>query len=77
MLIKKSLGKRGFGVVVFKLVIKALFEKLTISVWLSVFVFTGYNQSLQRESNFILFCTFNYVTYINPHPFTTLTPTRK
>ena len=29
---------------------------------MSDFLFVGYNQSLRRESNCILFCIFNYVT---------------
>ena len=29
---------------------------------MSDFLFAGYNQSLRRESNCILFCIFNYVT---------------
>ena len=42
-------------------------NKLIIFVQLFVFAFAGYNQSLRGESNFILLCVFNYVTYINPH----------
>ena len=34
---------------------------------LTVFISAGYNKSLQRESNFILFCILNYVTYIDSH----------
>ena len=49
-----------------KLERKTLFKQ-THNFCLSVFVFAGYDQSLQRESNFILFYVFNYVTYINPH----------
>ena len=30
--------------------------------------FAGYNESVERESNFILFYIFNYVPYIKPHP---------
>ena len=52
---------------IFKLVKKQYLKKLVIYVCLSVFVYTGYNQRLQRESNFILFCIFDYVTYVTSY----------
>ena len=58
---------------VFKLVRKTTFEQtynffVIICFVAVVVVVVGYNQSLRQESNFILFCAFNCVTYINPHP---------
>ena len=38
------------------------------TIYLVCLCFAGYNESVQRESNFILFCIFNYVPYIKPHP---------
>ena len=59
MLIKKSVGKKINQLLG---ITGVLFEKT------NNLVFVGYNQSLQRENNFILFCIFNYVTYINSQP---------
>ena len=47
----------------FKLLRKPIFEQTYC-----LFAFVDYNQSLQRESNLVLFCYFNYVTYIKPRP---------
>ena len=40
---------------VFKLIKETLFEQTDNFMWLSVFVFAGYNQSLRQEINLILF----------------------
>ena len=52
----------------FKLERKKKLNKSIIFVRLSVLVKPKYNQSLRRESNFILICIFNYVSYkVSPH----------
>ena len=53
---------------VFKLVRKTIFEQTHKFCVVICCCFFLDNQSLRRESNFILFCIFNYVTYINSYP---------
>ena len=53
----------------FKLARNTIFEQTYNFYAIICFCFySGDNQSAKRKSNFILFCIFNYVTYINSHP---------
>ena len=42
---------------------ETIFEQTYNFCVIICFFYVGYNQRLQREINFILFCIFNYVTY--------------
>ena len=63
MFIEKSAGKNqsiskkhGSFRMVFQLVWKTIFEQTCDFYVIIFFIFAGYNQSLQRKENFILFC---------------------
>ena len=52
---------------IFKLGSKSIFEQ-TYTFFVIIWdIFAVYNQILQLESNFILFCTFNCVTFSNSY----------
>ena len=52
---------------VFKFNRKNYLNKIIIFLRLTVLVLAEYNETLLRESNFILFCIFNHFKYINHH----------
>ena len=53
---------------IFTLVRKSIFEQTYTFCVIILDFFARYNQSLQRESNFILFYIFNYVIFTNFQP---------
>ena len=75
MFIKKSVEKKSINFyqtlgfrIIFKLVRK-------VNVWTNLYVFCNYlgffvryNQSLRGKINLILFCIFNFVTFLNSYP---------
>ena len=53
---------------VFKFVRKTIFEQAYIVCLIIDFFFFLDVISLHREGNVLLFCIFNYITYINSYP---------
>ena len=55
--------KHGDLRIAFTLARETIFEQTYNFCAIIWFFYVGYNQRLQLEINFILFCIFNYVTY--------------
>ena len=55
---------RGHWKKISQFLANTVLSKIIFFCVITSFLLAGYNQSLRPESNFILFCILNYVTYI-------------